>query len=109
MRIEYLTTKAKAKQLKYDSQVVIASHRNKSKHKRIVSQYRKQHPWCERCMTQRHALTPMNECHHIVPVSEGGPTTNDNLLSLCRECHLAIPNETRQEQISYKQIDIYTG
>lgn len=30
------------------------------------------------------------EIHHILPVSEGGENTLDNLIALCHDCHVAI-------------------
>ena len=34
----------------------------------------------------RHRL----QAHHVVPFSEGGTTTLDNLITLCRRCHTAV-------------------
>jgi Holliday junction DNA helicase RuvB len=34
----------------------------------------------------RHRL----QAHHVVPFSEGGTTTLDNLITLCRRCHAAV-------------------
>jgi len=30
------------------------------------------------------------EIHHIVPIISGGKDNDSNLVSLCRECHIAI-------------------
>ena len=30
-----------------------------------------------------------NEGHHIIPYSEGGPASPDNIITLCHECHVA--------------------
>ena len=43
---------------------------------------------CSRCGV---ALTMISaEPHHIIPVSEGGLTTPENLQILCRACHVAL-------------------
>ncbi len=57
--------------------------------KRIRDRYIKQHPLCERCQKEGR-LTPVDEVHHILPVSQGGKSTPDNLMSLCRSCHNII-------------------
>lgn len=44
---------------------------------------------CQRCgytKDDSHASVPL-QAHHIVPRSEGGPDTLDNLITLCRRCH----------------------
>lgn len=38
---------------------------------------------CQRCFENRGPL----QAHHIVPKSDGGPDTLDNLVTLCRPCH----------------------
>jgi len=38
---------------------------------------------CQRCFENRGPL----QAHHIVPKSDGGPDTLDNLVTLCRSCH----------------------
>lgn len=57
--------------------------------KRIRDRYIQQHPLCERCQKEGR-LTPVDEVHHILPVSQGGRSTQDNLMSLCRSCHNLI-------------------
>ena len=36
--------------------------------------------------------------HHIVPVSRGGPTTPENLMALCEECHGRVHPHMRRGQ-----------
>ena len=60
--------------------------------KRIRDKYVSQHPLCERCLKEGR-LTPVEEVHHILPVSQGGRHTQDNLMSLCRSCHNKIHRE----------------
>ena len=38
---------------------------------------------CWNCKTQ----TTDGEAHHLIPVSEGGPTVPENMVYLCKECH----------------------
>ena len=54
--------------------------------KRIRDSYAKAHPLCEDCLRDGRAV-PMEEVHHIVPISRGGTHARDNLVSLCRGCH----------------------
>ena len=54
--------------------------------KRIRDSYAKAHPLCEDCLKAGRAV-PMEEVHHIVPISRGGTHARDNLVSLCRGCH----------------------
>ena len=46
---------------------------------------------CIRCKHPSKKLDPINgkqlDVHHRIPVREGGPDTDDNLVSLCRRCH----------------------
>ena len=60
--------------------------------KRIRDKYVSQHPLCERCL-QEGRMTPVQEVHHILPVSKGGRHTQDNLMSLCKSCHNKIHHE----------------
>jgi len=42
---------------------------------------------------------PTNEglhCHHIVPLSEGGGNSFDNLITLCEDCHMSV-HSSRQD------------
>ena len=56
---------------------------------RIRSRYVKTHPLCEQCLADGR-LTPVEEVHHIVPLSKGGTHNESNLMSLCRSCHNKI-------------------
>ena len=35
------------------------------------------------------------EVHHVIPLSEGGQNGEDNLVSLCRDCHIRAHRELR--------------
>lgn len=48
-----------------------------------------QHPLCEVCQKEGR-LTPVEEVHHIVPLSKGGTNATENLMSLCKSCHSAV-------------------
>lgn len=65
-------------------------------HKRYGSQWRKirtryvhKQPLCEECL-KHGRFVPVEEVHHIVPISEGGTNDESNLMSLCRSCHEKI-------------------
>ena len=57
--------------------------------KRIRDRYAAEHPLCELCLKDSR-LTPVEEVHHILPISHGGPHDRSNLMSLCRSCHQKI-------------------
>ena len=54
--------------------------------KRIRDSYVSEHPLCERCLKEG-KLTPVEEVHHILPISQGGTHNRNNLMSLCKSCH----------------------
>lgn len=60
--------------------------------KRIRDRYVAAHPLCEMCLKEGR-LTPVEEVHHIVPLSQGGTHRNDNLMSLCQSCHTKLHHE----------------
>ena len=60
--------------------------------KRIRDRYVKEHPLCEMCLKDGR-LTPVEEVHHINPLSQGGTHSNDNLMSLCQSCHTKIHHD----------------
>jgi len=55
----------------------------------VRERYVAAHPLCERCL-QDGRLTPVEEVHHIKPVSQGGTNDASNLMSLCQSCHTKI-------------------
>ena len=57
--------------------------------KRIRDRYARAHPYCEECF-KHGIMTPVDEVHHIIPVSEGGRHVDDNLMSLCQSCHTRL-------------------
>lgn len=50
--------------------------------KRIRDRYAAEHPLCEMCLKEGR-LTPVQEVHHIMPVSKGGTHARDNLMRVC--------------------------
>ena len=60
--------------------------------KRIRDSYVAVHPLCERCEKEGR-LTPTEEVHHILPLSEGGTHARDNIIALCQSCHAQIHAE----------------
>ena len=57
--------------------------------KRLRDSYVKAHPFCEECF-KKGMIVPVEEVHHIKPLSEGGNHSKDNLISLCKSCHARI-------------------
>ena len=57
--------------------------------KRIRDRHIAAHPLCEMCKRQGR-ITPAEEVHHIKPLSQGGTHDENNLMSLCKECHSRI-------------------
>ena len=57
--------------------------------KRIRDRHIAQHPLCEVCK-RNGRLTPAEEVHHIIPLSQGGTHEDSNLMSLCKCCHSEI-------------------
>ncbi len=55
--------------------------------KRIRAAYVRGHPLCEECLKQG-IVKPVEEVHHIIPLKAGGGNTFDNLVSLCKSCHM---------------------
>jgi 5-methylcytosine-specific restriction enzyme A len=58
----------------------------------IRNRYVATHPFCERCLAEG-KYSPVQEVHHIVPLSRGGTHAEENLMSLCRSCHNKIHHE----------------
>lgn len=57
--------------------------------KRIRDRHAREHPLCEMCLKEGR-LTPVEEVHHIIPISQGGAHERTNLMSLCQSCHTKI-------------------
>lgn len=66
--------------------------------KRIRDRYAAVHPLCERCLKEGR-LTPVEEVHHILPISKGGDHRERNLMSLCQSCHTKLHLEIGDRQI----------
>lgn len=60
--------------------------------KRIRDRYVAEHPLCEMCL-KNGRLTPVQEVHHIVPISQGGTHDRSNLMSLCQSCHTKLHHD----------------
>ena len=69
--------------------------------KRIRDKYVSHHPFCERCFEKGIAV-PVDEVHHIKPLSEGGTHDQGNLIALCKSCHAKIHAERGDYQESKK-------
>lgn len=55
----------------------------------VREHYVSAHPLCECCLKQGR-MAPVDEVHHIIPVSQGGTNEESNLMSLCKSCHNKI-------------------
>ena len=60
--------------------------------KRIRDRYVAAHPLCEMCLKEGR-LTPVDEVHHILPISKGGDHRESNLMSLCQSCHTKMHHD----------------
>ena len=60
--------------------------------RQIRDRYITAHPLCEMCLKEGR-LTPVEEVHHIVPVSCGGTNEFSNLMSLCQSCHTKLHHD----------------
>lgn len=54
--------------------------------RKIRAAYVKAHPLCEECL-KIGKMTPVEEVHHVIPLSAGGTNRWENLMSLCQSCH----------------------
>ena len=57
--------------------------------RKIRARFVAEHPLCEECLKQKR-LTPTEEVHHILPLSQGGTHDAFNLMALCKSCHSKI-------------------
>lgn len=57
--------------------------------RRIRARFITAHPLCEQCLKEGR-LTPAQEIHHVLPLSEGGTHDEANLMALCSSCHSKI-------------------
>lgn len=66
--------------------------------KRIRDRYAREHPFCEKCF-ENGVMTPVEEVHHILPISQGGTHDPSNLMSLCQSCHTKIHMDMGDRQM----------
>lgn len=69
-----------------------------SRWQKVRARYVREHPYCEMCFREG-KMTPVQEVHHIVPISQGGTNEPDNLMSLCRSCHEKIHYKLGDRQV----------
>lgn len=55
---------------------------------------------CSICSVKSEELGVM-QVHHIVPVSSGGEDYENNLVCLCRGCHIKVHNSGWQKYVSF--------
>lgn len=102
MRINYHSPAKRIAPLPSVNAIHIRAHRDNATHRAIIGTYRASHPLCERCLHIGHT-TPAHQIHHMRPVADGGPTSDENLLSLCKSCHDSIHTLPLTEQMSFKE------
>ena len=86
--------KAEAKRYeKYDRDPAVRRRYGRA-WKRIRDRYIQEHPLCELCQRDGR-LTPAEEVHHKVPLSEGGTHARDNLVAN-RFFNYSIPGSIRK-------------
>lgn len=90
----YCEEHAALRQKQYDKYNRSPNHDKKygNNWRRIRGLYVKKHPLCERCLKEG-KITPVEEVHHIIPLSRGGTNQFSNLMSLCQSCHTKIHYE----------------
>ena len=78
----------------YDSYKRDPEHDKKygSKWRKTRSLYVRHYPLCEMCLKVG-KFVPVEEVHHIVPLSQGGSNDFSNLMSLCQSCHTKLHYE----------------
>lgn len=53
------------------------------------------HPLCQRCFSLG-ILQKAEHVHHIVPLSEGGDSSDENLQALCSSCHVRVEHARKK-------------
>lgn len=72
------------------------SFRNTTEEQALRGRVLREEPTCAWCGVDLSALPPrLRVVDHIVPLSEGGPTSRENLRSACKRCH---DRRTRTDQ-----------
>ena len=66
--------------------------------RRLRNRYMSKHPLCERCL-QEGRMTPATECHHVLPLKDGGLNVESNLMALCQSCHKKIHIERGDRRV----------
>jgi len=69
--------------------------------RRIRARYIAAHPLCERCDSNGR-LTPAEQVHHKIPLTEGGTHKEGNLQALCRACHSGITLAENNRQRNFE-------
>jgi 5-methylcytosine-specific restriction protein A len=62
---------------------------------KIRAAYARKHPLCEDCL-EENRVRPLEDVHHIVPLTQGGKSVSSNLRSLCHQHHMKREAEARR-------------
>lgn len=73
----------------YSRNQAVNRQRYGSNWQRIRKMFVARHPFCEECL-KKNKYVPVQDVHHIVPLSRGGTNDFSNLQSLCKSCHNRI-------------------
>lgn len=73
--------------------------------RKLSERFRKEFPLCQECERQGR-VTPCDEVHHIVPISEAPWLRLDrsNLMALCVACHDRIEAEARRDKPMHRGV-----
>jgi superfamily II DNA or RNA helicase len=72
--------------------------------RQVVLAWRKQGQVCNLC--KRRVPSDLMQGDHIVPWSQGGPTTFSNLQALCGSCNGRKSNKTQEVALKYFEVDL---
>lgn len=68
-------------------------HEHTRRWQKLRLMYLRANPLCVDCK-KKDKIVPATEVHHILPVSDGGTDSEENLQGLCKSCH---STKTRQD------------
>jgi len=64
------------------------SRKKKRDDRQAQEEYYNEHPFCEICLAEGRGKVKAWETHEILYKSQGGKCEPDNMVSVCRNCHM---------------------